>query len=289
MANTTVKPVVVGVDGSKEASHAALWAVEEALGRKVPLRLVYVVRTDLTGQLSAEQYQRAVDDAKLALHAVRSEIESANRSVVVQTEIMEGAPAGVLLAESPYTDMICVGASGLGRLGRAILGSTAAAVAEHASCSVAIIHSPHGVGPIAGQTKWVMVPVSIFTDNDVFEVAVDQARMLGRPILAVGVWHPDLGATPYDALDGLVAGWQEQYPDVHIHPISTDTGMTQFLHAHPELAGLVVIDAESAGDVSSIVGEEHLRRHNDDERAVLVARNYVNAREADATLASPRS
>lgn len=289
MTSTTVKPVVVGIDGSMEASHAALWAVEEALGRKVPLRLVYVVRTDLTGPLSAEQYQVAVDDAKLALHAVRSEIESADRSVVVQTEIMEGAPAGVLLAESPYADMICVGASGLGRLGRAILGSTAAAVAERASCSVAIIHSPDGVELADGLTKWVMVPVSIFTDNDVFEVAVDQARMLGRPVLAVGVWHPDLGATPYDALDSLVAEWQERYPDVHIYPVSDDTTMSGFLNAHPDMPGLVVVDSSSAVDVTALIGNAHHRRHNDGERAVFVARNYVNARPPDASLASPRS
>lgn len=289
MANTTVKPVVVGIDGSAESSHAALWAVEEAVGRKVPLRLVYVVRTDLTGQLSAEQYQVAVDDAKLALHAVRSEIESSDRSVELQTEIMEGSPAGVLLAESPYADMICVGASGLGRLGRAILGSTASAVAERASCSVAIVHSPDGVGPVAGQTKWVMVPVSVFTDNDVFEVAVDQARMLGRPVLAVGVWLPDFGATPYDALDSLVAEWQARYPDVHIHPVSDDASMTGFLHAHPDLPGLVVIDPSSAADVAALIGNVHDRHHDHGERAVFVARNYANARPSDASLASPRS
>jgi hypothetical protein len=134
-----------------------------------------------------------------------------------------------------------------------------------------------------------MVPVSIFTVNDVVEVAVDQARMLGRPILAVGVWHPDHGATPYDALDSLVAEWQERYPDVHIYPVSDDTTMGDFLNAQPDMPGLVVVDPSSAVDVADLIGNAHHRRRNDVERAVLVARNYVNARPSDTSLASPRS
>ena len=124
-------------------------------------------------------------------------------------------------------------------------------VAERASCSVAIVRSPRESEPAVGHTKWVMVPVSIFTDNDIIDAAVDQARLLQRPLAAVGVWQPDLGATPYDALDSLVAQWQERYPDVHIYPVSIDTGMTQFLHGHPEMAGLIVIDADASGDVKS--------------------------------------
>jgi len=274
MARTAVKPVVVGIDGSRQAGHAALWAVGEAIGQGVPLRLVYVVRTDLTGPLSAEQYRTAVDAAKLALHAVRSELE-AGRPVTVETEIAEGSPAGVLLAESEDATMICVGSSGLGWLGRAMLGSTAAALAERASCPVAIIRSPKDAEQQEEHTKWVMIPVSVFADNELITAAVDQARLLRRPVLAVGVRHPDLGSTPYDALDGLVAQWQTKFPDVHIYPVSDDTGMSQFVKTHPELGGLVVIDAESADDVSSIVGGEHHGHSPHAERAVLVARNYA--------------
>ena len=35
--------IVVGVDGSKAAIHAALWAVDEALSRDIPLRLLHAV------------------------------------------------------------------------------------------------------------------------------------------------------------------------------------------------------------------------------------------------------
>ena len=35
--------VVVGIDGSRAAGNAALWAVDEAVSRDIPLRLVYAI------------------------------------------------------------------------------------------------------------------------------------------------------------------------------------------------------------------------------------------------------
>ena len=35
--------VVVGIDGSRSAVNAALWAVDEAVGRDIPLRLIYAI------------------------------------------------------------------------------------------------------------------------------------------------------------------------------------------------------------------------------------------------------
>ena len=35
--------VVVGIDGSRAAVGAALWAVDEAVSRDIPLRLVYAI------------------------------------------------------------------------------------------------------------------------------------------------------------------------------------------------------------------------------------------------------
>ena len=37
------RPVVVGIDGSQAAVSAALWAVDEAVNREAPLRLVHAV------------------------------------------------------------------------------------------------------------------------------------------------------------------------------------------------------------------------------------------------------
>jgi hypothetical protein len=52
--------------------------------------------------------------------------------------------------------------------------------------------------------------------------------------------------------------------------------MTKFLHEHPRMVSLVVIDAPAAGDVASIIGAEHHSQSDEVEHAVLVARNYAN-------------
>ena len=43
MSQLHCKSVVVGVDGSKAAIGAAMWAIDEAISRELPLRLVHVV------------------------------------------------------------------------------------------------------------------------------------------------------------------------------------------------------------------------------------------------------
>jgi nucleotide-binding universal stress UspA family protein len=42
-SNTPQPSVVVGIDGSQTAIQAAEWAVDEAVSREVPLRLVEVI------------------------------------------------------------------------------------------------------------------------------------------------------------------------------------------------------------------------------------------------------
>lgn len=288
MTSATAKPVVVGIDGSEQSTGAALWAAEEAAGRGVRLRLVYVVRTDLRGTLSAEEYRVALTQTKSEVHDVRRRIEAKHPAVTVDVEIAQGSPAGVLLAESSDAAMICVGSSGIGRLGQAMLGSTAATLAEHASCSVAIIRSPDHVATEENQITWVMVPVTIFRENDdVIDAAVDQARLRGRPVLTVGVWHPGFGASQHDDLERMVAGWQKRYPDVHIHPVANGTRISRFLNTHPDLSGLVVIDESAAEDVASIIGAGHRSQSGDTERGVLVARNYADDRRISPLTASP--
>ena len=57
----TSRPVVVGIDGSKAAIQAALWAVDEAVSRDVPLRLLYAIE-----QGDAQDAERGCQARKLA-------------------------------------------------------------------------------------------------------------------------------------------------------------------------------------------------------------------------------
>jgi nucleotide-binding universal stress UspA family protein len=281
MSTTVPKPIIVGIDGSAEAENAARWAVGEARRQNTALRLVYVIRTDLTGTLSADEYRQKVDDAKEALESARRVIDQHEVGVTVQTSIAEGSPSGVLLAESSDAAMICVGSSGMGRVARSVLGSTAATLAERAACPVGIVRRDES-SPTDEPQPWVIVPVDNRTDDDsaVIAAAAAEARYRNWPVLAVGVAPRGHAGSPEKALDDLVSGWKRRFPALHIYPISTTTGIAQFLHANPDIGGLVVVEGVRSSDIASIMDvTPHADRA---ELAVLVARQDVDQQSAVA-------
>ena len=56
-----MKPIIVGIDGSQAAIAAALWGIDEATSRAVPLRLVSVMK--LTHG-SPDDYDRDLEHAE---------------------------------------------------------------------------------------------------------------------------------------------------------------------------------------------------------------------------------
>jgi nucleotide-binding universal stress UspA family protein len=76
MNQLDAKSVVVGVNGSKAAVNAAKWAIDEALSRQVPLRLVYVIprreagtRTAPTSEWEVERGETALSQADCAVQS----------------------------------------------------------------------------------------------------------------------------------------------------------------------------------------------------------------------------
>ena len=67
-------PVVVGVDGSDAAINAAKWAIDEAISRDVPLRIVHV--THIEGDETAPQ-----DAFRLEVQYAESSLRAASAAV----------------------------------------------------------------------------------------------------------------------------------------------------------------------------------------------------------------
>src|ERR1700758_4382589 len=106
--------VVVGIDGSRSGLRAALWAVDEAMDRDVPLRLVSAIDSS-ESELAAEAATR---DAFAA-------IESTRKPVKIEAEIVYDRPIAALLAESRSAAIVCVGSIGLKHAVHGQIGSTA--------------------------------------------------------------------------------------------------------------------------------------------------------------------
>ena len=59
--------VVVAIDGSASAVDAALWAVDEALDRDVPLRFVYVIEPARPDVADSQEIARRLATAEVAV------------------------------------------------------------------------------------------------------------------------------------------------------------------------------------------------------------------------------
>ena len=88
-----MKPIIVGIDGSQAAIAAALWGVDEAISRAVPLRLISVIKQI---HPSPDDYDRDLAHAEKSLREAQLAIEASQKPVNVETEVPRG-PAGPVL------------------------------------------------------------------------------------------------------------------------------------------------------------------------------------------------
>lgn len=112
-----MKTIIVGIDGSHAAITAALWGVDEAISRAVPLRLVSVIKPT---HPSPDDYDRDLAHAERSLREAQSAVEAAGKLVKIETDIPRGPAGPVLVEASRDAEMICVGSVGIGRYASSI-------------------------------------------------------------------------------------------------------------------------------------------------------------------------
>lgn len=252
--------IVVGIDGSDAAINAARWAVTEAVGRNMALRLVHAV-PDRHADGDVVDDDLDVEYAETSLRAADAALQGLGEQVKVECDIAHGTPESVLLHESRRAAMVCVGSVGIGRIASKVLGSAADAVARHAQCPVAIIRcdrdaaEPGSAPESAPESGYVAVVVDDSPGNDaVLEHGFREARLRGAPVLAMGAWRWGLGEIPYRQLDHRLGPWVSRYPEVHVMPAAARRGAAEFLAHTQESVRLAVVGAADADKVARIVG-----------------------------------
>jgi nucleotide-binding universal stress UspA family protein len=263
-----MKPIVVGIDGSTAAIAAALWGVDEAISRHVPLRLVAVMKPK---HPSPDDYARDLTHAENSLREARSAIDASGKPVTVETDIGRG-PAGALLVEaSSDAEMVCVGSTGIGRYARSILGSTATELAEKAHCTVAILRTDLDKPP--PDINWIVVRMTDAPDNEVVvKHAVGEAKLRRAPMLVLGGAPEDLTEHADGQFERRVEDWRQRHPEVRVYPITTKDAIAGFLSANDERVLLAVISGAEAGQLARLVGPHGHPLFRHAECSVLVVR-----------------
>jgi len=271
---TPQRAVVVGIDGSQAAIQAAEWAVDEALSREVPLRLVAIIskQAEPAPLESVGNIRMEFEYAETALRIASAAVEALGKPVKIETVILQGDLAATFIAESRNAEMVCVGSVGIGRFARAFLGSTAAELAETAHCPVAIIryrqHQPKPESPL------IVVAINDSPDNEaVVEQAIREAELRHAPVLALGVSQRETGDMPADELNRRVQRWGQDHPGVKIHAGATRTEIADFLAVMDRTIQLAVIGSADADQVSRILGPHRHPVLGHAECSVLIVRS----------------
>lgn len=232
-------PVVVGIDGSDEATHAAAYGAWEAQRRGVPLRLMFAHRpTPMWGALVLvdDDSEWVPDWVRAILVKADQEVTAAYPDVSVQTAIISGSPGGALVEESKDASLVVMGTRATTGLTGHLSGSVSAQVAAHAHAPVIVLRptDPTVSDPLVFAGLPIMVGLDGSPESEhAMAFAVEEAIARGAELRAVYAWSVievrDLGPIVPEGyvtddeeekalrlLTEATEGWHDRYPDLVI-------------------------------------------------------------------------
>ncbi|MGW1894323.1 universal stress protein [Streptomyces sp. NPDC002004] len=181
-------PVVAGVDGSRYADVAALWAAAEAERRRAPLRLVHAADTDARRlYLPPDSVARARAEGHDLLRRTADLIAGRHPELPVATELRTGEPVAALLAAAGRGATLVVGgrgAGGLGWFGARLLGSVGPRLAAEAGGPVVVVRE---VGDV--ETGIVLAALRDRADLGAVRDAAREAKLRKASLRLMNVWH----------------------------------------------------------------------------------------------------
>ncbi|WBB81704.1 universal stress protein [Micromonospora sp. WMMD882] len=257
--------ILVGYDGSPDASTALSWALDEAGRTGRPVRLAYVfewltvagwIGPGVTpGAWPDETARRQVEEM---VHRAATDAAAGRPGLTVTAEVFDGPPALVLQERSARADLLVLGSRGHGGFTGLLAGSTAVSVAAHAHCPVVVVRpdAPTGVG------KRIVVGVDGSDPSLVaLAFAVERAAQREAPLHVVRAWAPaqwraqgfdpdEADAAERASLDESLARWRDTFPDL---PVSTQVESGNPASALVEAsrdAQLVVVGSRGRGGLA---------------------------------------
>jgi nucleotide-binding universal stress UspA family protein len=256
--------VVVGIDGSRSALDAALWAVDEAVSRDVPLRLVYAIDPDRCTGSSNEDAARDLATAEIAVRHALVAVESMDKPVKIEVEILQDRPLQALRAASRWAAMLCVGSMGLVHSSRGRIGSTASALATSAHCPVAVVYAHD---PLPSTRGWVVADATESARSDAaLRRAVEEAEFRGAPLRVLTTWHSraadvhehhsasEVNGLAKARLDRRLSEWRTSHPDLDIRAVAVHGGVLDYLAEHADSIELVVVARDCGHPVAELIG-----------------------------------
>ena len=238
------RPVIAGTDGSQESMRAVEWAAREAVLYQAPLRIVAVpvMPPRMTpSPATRDTVAGLIEHATMrALAAGAQEAATLEPDLAIETQLLTGPPAEVLVEIAPEGSMLVLGSRGAGGFSAMVLGSVSRYVATHAAVPVVVAREE-----TMGAHREVVVGVHDPGQSEAAlgfafeEAALRQARLL---VLHAWSWsvpgHAEDPAAENSRLESALCAWREKFPEVEVR--------WDVVHAHP---GRVLAGASARADL----------------------------------------
>jgi nucleotide-binding universal stress UspA family protein len=265
----TIKPIVVGIDGSDSALHAVRWAAREAASRKAPLRLVhaYLLLSAYTPvSLPLTVSEVLAEEGRKWLRAAAQAARDEAPQIDVSRHLDRDDPATLLTGETKSAQLLVMGSRGLGGFTGLMVGSVAVKVVQHAACPVVVVR---GDDDRSGKPIVVGVDGSPASEAAI-GFAYEQASRMGAPLVAVHTWSdmlpmsafpivphafdwPEMQNEELELLCQRLAGWQEKYPEVQVDRIVTQDSPARSLIDQARDAQLIVVGSRGRGGLAGLL------------------------------------
>ncbi|SCE72991.1 Nucleotide-binding universal stress protein, UspA family [Micromonospora coriariae] len=221
--------ILVGYDGSTDASVALNWALDEAAHSGQPVRLAYVFEW-LTvagwvgpgvapGVWPDDTARRQVEEL---VRDAAAQAAAAHPGITVTGEVYDGPPALVLQERSAEAGLLVLGSRGHGGFGGLLVGSTAVAVAAHGHCPVVVVRDGAGGAPSDASGG----PVAVGVDGSepslvALGFAAERAAQRRLPLRVLHAWTQGPGGAagaPDEraAVEQALEPWRRTYPDLAV-------------------------------------------------------------------------
>ena len=143
--DSSLRRIVVGVDGSPSSVAALRWAINEAELTRDTVEAVIAWQYSIAASgygWAPVLMDDGIDMQAIAEKTLTEAIDQATppgSAVTVERRVAEGYAPSVLVEASAHADLLVVGSRGHGTFTEALIGSVSQNCAHHAKCPVVIV------------------------------------------------------------------------------------------------------------------------------------------------------
>ncbi|MFF7474615.1 universal stress protein [Streptomyces sp. NPDC008092] len=265
-----LRPVVVGLDGSRESLAAADWAAREALRRGLPLRLVHAYEGLAPEASGLPELEVPRSWAAGILRGAMDRVNERYPQLRLSADQISRSATDALVKAGEEAELLVLGSRALSRFGGFMAGSVALATVARATRPVVLVRAgqsseddrlPDGEGRPSARAPYREVVVGVDTGHPCEEVlgfAFESAALRNAPLRVVHTWQPPglLGTvdaeaeviarrTAEQALAAAAGPWREKFPTVPVcDVVQSGRPVPQLLRSAKD-AGLLVVGREN--------------------------------------------